>query len=157
MEYGKVLANHVSTADENADLDNVYARIEDIVKSHEDALTQEERDVEVNTILSDNRLKEVEKTTMYKWLKFLGFKNKTFEKSFNCDGHEAEDTVEYRIKFILKYIEYERRSFRWVCLKESELKMLMELRKVDSTFDKFGTDVTSLARNSNISDSSHSE
>ena len=63
--------------------------------------------MEVSTILSDDCLKVVARgTTVYKWLKFLGFKNKTFEKSFKCDGHQAEDTVEYGIKFVLKYIEY---------------------------------------------------
>ena len=45
---------------------------------------------------------------------FLGFKYEVRKKSYYVDGHERPDTVMYRKRFVKRYLQYERRTYRWI-------------------------------------------
>nr|CAG8661904.1 11854_t:CDS:2 [Entrophospora candida] len=52
----------------------------------------------------DNEDKKISESTAKRWLKKLGWEFGTHEKGLYADGHERDDVVEYRKKF-LKFIE----------------------------------------------------
>jgi hypothetical protein len=75
------------------------------------------------------RLKLLDVTTAWRWLKQLGFTYSKNEKYYYTDGHEKAENVRCRLKFIKRYFEHELRTFRWVQLSEGEAKALEELEK----------------------------
>lgn len=56
----------------------------------------------------------------------LGFSYDENKKTYYSDGHEREDVVKYCNEFILKYMEAERRSYRWLQIKETLAQQLEE-------------------------------
>ena len=119
-----------------------YAHFERAIKDHGDELLEEDVLAEQKKILDQHRLKGIVNSTVYKWIAYLGFRHKDYQKSFNCEGHEAEDTVRDRVQYVLDYLKLERRAHRWVLVKHSELDALIIEEKVVPHIRKFGTDVT---------------
>jgi len=113
------------------DGDLTVSDLDKAIKEHADLLSEEEVFAERRKILDKHRLKEISNSTICRWLKFLGFRHKNFEKTFNCDGHEAEDTVKERIEFIVKYLDIEQRTHSWVLVKGSDLDALIQEAKVE--------------------------
>ena len=70
-------------------------------------------------ILDEHHLNHIYNSTIYRWLKYLGYVNKKFEKSLNCDGHEAGGTVKDRIAFLIKYLEVQHRTHSWVLITDT--------------------------------------
>ena len=136
MAKHSLLVKKGIVAEPNCDTESVYFQIERDINQHKGDLLDEEVDAEVIDIKRQHRLTSIAESTIYRWLKYLGFKNKEHQKSFRCDGHEAPDTVVDRVQFIEKYLRDERQGFRWVQVKESELKAL-ELENLIP----FGTEV----------------
>jgi len=75
------------------------------------------------------RLKTLDVSTAWRWLKQLGFTYSKNEKTYYTDGHEKAENVRYRLKFIKRYFEHELRCFRWVQLTEAQAEALEELEK----------------------------
>jgi hypothetical protein len=75
------------------------------------------------------RLKTLDVTTAWQWLKQLGFTYAKNEKCYYTDGHEKAENVRYRVKFIKRYLEHELCTFRWVQLTEDEAVALEQLAK----------------------------
>jgi hypothetical protein len=75
------------------------------------------------------RLKMLNVTTDWRWLKQLGFTYSKDEKCYYTGGHEKAENVRYRLKFIKRYFEHELRTFHWVQLSEGEAKALKVLEK----------------------------
>jgi len=63
----------------------------------------------------------------------LGFKYCQRRKGYYVDGHETPATVEYRRKFVERYLKYERRAHRWIQipLEESRKLEMEEMIPVD--------------------------
>jgi hypothetical protein len=68
--------------------------------------------------------------TVYKWMKCLGFKYETRRKGYYVDGHEKPSTVEYRSKFVKRYLQNELRMHRWIHVTREEARKLEEDGKV---------------------------
>jgi hypothetical protein len=68
----------------------------------------------VNTLYIEHGLKKLCPSTIYKWLILLGFKYEPRRKGYYVDGHEKVETVTYRNKYIHRYLQSERRMFRWI-------------------------------------------
>lgn len=51
--------------------------------------------------------------TIYHYIIRLGFKYKAQQKGYYIDGYKRPATIEYRDKFIHRYLKYEQRIFRW--------------------------------------------
>ena len=81
-------------------------------------------DMTEKDILKENGLHTICPRTVANWMNRLKFKFSPRRKTYYVDGHEAPDTVQYRKKYILKYIEDEFRCFRWIQLSEEEVKIL---------------------------------
>jgi len=65
-------------------------------------------------------LKSISESTVWRWMKFLGFEFCERRKNYYCDKHESEENVIYRKDFAKKYFKYEQNTYRWVHLEESE-------------------------------------
>ena len=59
-------------------------------------------------------------STIYWWMKHLGFKYEAQKKGYYVDGHENPATVEYRWSFVQHYLNYEWRMFCWIQIPLSE-------------------------------------
>jgi len=70
--------------------------------------------LEINQLLKQYNLTCICLSTVYKWLKRLGFSYEPRKKSYYVDGHKREATINYRWRFIERYLTYERRMFRWI-------------------------------------------
>jgi hypothetical protein len=55
------------------------------------------------------------KSTVLRWMHYLDFSNEEVKKSYYVDGHEKEEQVQHRSKFINTYLsEIEQFTHRWV-------------------------------------------
>ena len=75
-------------------------------------------------ILKQYGLTKICLSTVYKWIKKLGFNYEPRKKGYYVDGHEKEETVSYRWRYIERYLQYEQRMFRWIQITEEEAKHL---------------------------------
>ena len=76
-------------------------------------------------------------------MKYLGFNFCERKKSYYCDKHEDESNVLFRKKFIKKYFQYEKNTYRWVHLKEEdaiELERDNNNKLLENTFVEFTND-----------------
>mmetsp|Transcript_10558 Transcript_10558/g.15234 ORF Transcript_10558/g.15234 Transcript_10558/m.15234 type:complete len:110 (-) Transcript_10558:118-447(-) len=71
--------------------------------------------------------------TVCNWMNNLGFKYCQRRKGYYVDIHEKPATVEYRRKFVERYLKYERRAHRWIQipLEESRKLEMEEMIPVD--------------------------
>ena len=87
----------------------------------------EEYDNELKTLLSEFGLTSVCPSTVYLWMKRLGFKYEPRRKGYYVDGHEKPATVQYRKAFVTRYLLYEGRMYRWIQItKEESLELEMK-------------------------------
>jgi hypothetical protein len=71
-----------------------------------DEIQQEEGyQTEMCKVIKKYGLTKVCPATVYKWTKCLGFKYETRRKGYYVDGHEKPSTVEYRSKFVKRYLQ----------------------------------------------------
>ena len=68
-------------------------------------------------------------STAWRWLRLLGFKYESMNKSFYTDRHEDKDNIKYRMKFIEEYFRHEMRTYHWVVIKDNEAERLENLQK----------------------------
>ncbi len=69
---------------------------------------------EVKAILKRYGLACICPATVYRWMKSLGFSNEPRKKCYYVDGHEKPSTVEYRGKFVKRYLQNELKMHRWI-------------------------------------------
>jgi hypothetical protein len=53
----------------------------------------------IKKLVSQYRLKNLSISTVYRWMRVLGFKYEVRKKGFYIDGHEKPATLEYRKKY----------------------------------------------------------
>ncbi len=63
---------------------------------------------------------------MYRWIKKLGYTYEPRKKCYYVDGHEKEATVNYRWRFIERYLGYEKRMFCWIQITKQEASDLKD-------------------------------
>jgi len=69
----------------------------------------------------------VSHSTVQNWMKALGYSYKEHKKTFYCDAHERQDTIEYRDAYLKRYLlEYEPYMLRWVQVKMNVIKEKFE-------------------------------
>ena len=59
--------------------------------------------------------------TVHRWMGKMGFRYELRKKSYYVDNHEKTDTVEYRWKYVQRYLSNERRAYRWLQIPASEV------------------------------------
>ncbi len=59
-------------------------------------------------LFEQNRLKKLCISTVYQWMRALGFQYEGCKKAFYVDGHEKPAMLQYRKKFISQHRNYER-------------------------------------------------
>jgi len=85
-------------------------------------------------------LKSISDSTIWRWMKYLGFNFCERRKNYYCDKHEDEMNVQYREKFIKEYFKYEQNKYRWVHLSEDEAIKLEEMKEdklLENTFIEY--------------------
>ena len=90
---------------------------EEHIKQGREELTHEE-------FMTYVGLTGVSATTAWRWLRLLGFRYKSINKSYYTDRHEDNDNVKARMKFINDYFSMELKTYRWVQIKKKEAEML---------------------------------
>ena len=90
----------------------------------------EKYDESVARLMQEHGLKKICPSTIYGWMKLLGFKYEPRKKGYYVDGHEKPATIEYCNSFVKRYLTYERQMYRWIQLtaeesKEMEIKGLV--------------------------------
>jgi hypothetical protein len=90
-------------------------------KQSEDQFQYEE---ELQTLLKKYSLTNICLSTVSSWIKKLGFSYEPRKKNYYVDGHEKQATVAYRWKFIERYLERERKMYRWIQVTETEVHEL---------------------------------
>ena len=68
----------------------------------------------MHDLLQEHGLTKICVSTVYKWLKQLGFRFEARKKCYYVDGHERPETIAYRKRFVFRYLEMERRMHRWI-------------------------------------------
>jgi hypothetical protein len=114
--------------------------IENEVKESNGELDQEQAREKV---LKQYGLTKICLSTVYKWLKKLGFNYEPRKKGYYADGQEKEETVSYRLRYIKRYLQYEQRMFHWIQVTEEEAKYLEDKGTIKKEVD---TDTISLTR-----------
>jgi hypothetical protein len=61
----------------------------------------------LQSMYHDYGLKKICPSTIYKWLKLLGFRYEPRRKGYYLDGHEKPETISYRNKYVQHYLQYE--------------------------------------------------
>jgi hypothetical protein len=88
-----------------------------------------EYDTAVLTLYREHGLRKICPSTLYKWLKIFGFYEPR-KKGYNVDGHEKEETIMYRNKYVKQYLITERRNYRWLQVTADESKDVVRRGKV---------------------------
>ena len=90
-------------------------------------LSQEETE---KAILRRYGLTKLCPSTVYKWMKLLGFKYELQHKGYYVDGHEKPATVAYRKDFVSRYLTEEVQMFRWIQITKEESEKLEDEGKI---------------------------
>ena len=75
-------------------------------------------------LLKAHLLVSLSRSTVGRWIQQLGFNYCNKQKTYYVDGHEKEENVTYRKKYIRTYLHREIRCHRWVQLPEQIVIML---------------------------------
>ena len=65
-------------------------------------------------------LKSISPSTVWNWMQLLGYKYSETKKCYYVDGHENEENINARKRFIADYWRNEIRAHRWVQLSEEQ-------------------------------------
>ena len=94
---------------------------------------ENDKNLELENTREENELQQLLKTyrltciclsTVYRWMKKLGFNYEPRKKGYYVDGHEKEATISYRWRFVERYLQYEQRMFRWIQIMQEEANEL---------------------------------
>jgi hypothetical protein len=69
---------------------------------------------DVENLLKQYGLTCISISTVCRWLKVLGFKYDFRKKGYYVDGHEKVGTVEYRWKYVDRYLKREAQMYCWI-------------------------------------------
>ncbi len=96
-------------------------------------------EVRQNQVIADELTKEtlqkygltcICSSTVYRWMKCLGFNYEARKKCYYVDHHEKPSTIEYRWKFVERYLQAELKMHRWIQVSKEDAKRLKEDSKV---------------------------
>ncbi len=66
----------------------------------------EQYEATVQGMYHEHGLKKICPSTIYKWLKLLGFRYEPRRKGYYVDGHDRPETISYRNKYVQHYLQY---------------------------------------------------
>ena len=73
----------------------------------------------------------VSQSTVYRWMRSIGFNWRSATCSFYTDNHEHPDVVKYRKQFVHRYLhQYEPYMLRWLQIKEEDILSLLSDSKI---------------------------
>ncbi len=78
-------------------------------------------------ILHCYRLTKLCPSTVYKWMKQLGFKYELQRKGYHIDGHENLATIAFQKDFVQRYLMEKVQMYRWIQITEEEAVSLEEM------------------------------
>ncbi len=88
--------------------------------------SREIRSITMKELLQHYGLQSFSISTTVRWMKALGMSYNERKKNYYVDGHEREDVIISRWKFISQYLKREMQMHRWVHLTEKEVQDLNE-------------------------------
>ncbi len=80
----------------------------------------------VQNLLYEHGLKKVCPSTIYNWIKLLGFKYEPRRKVYYVDGHKCPATNKYWNSFVQHYLTYERWMYRWIQVTAEESEVIQK-------------------------------
>lgn len=112
----------------------------DLVKKHLNAQTRNRPATALESLIiqcynyqNNGPGRKVSESTAGRWMKRLGFRYQSHQKSFYVDGHERLDVVLHRKAFTEEYLtELEPRCYRWLQVKKSEVETWKKEEKIPS-------------------------
>jgi len=100
-----------------------------------ECIKQDGEEMTTASFLHQCGLKKISQSTIYRWMKLLGFSYCNRRKTYYVDGHERDDVVKYRVEFCTWYLKaYEPCCLRWVQLPKSIASEYDELKCCGYTF-----------------------
>jgi hypothetical protein len=99
--------------------------VDTIVPAMYETLLQEQRELDgfeeeefwtKEEMLAYLDLKSISPSTVWNWMQLLGYKYSETKKCYYVDGHENQENVEARKRFISEYWKNEIRAHRWIQL-----------------------------------------
>ena len=103
-------------------------RTKDLLNDQQESLLNEEQ----QSLLERLILKPPSETTIWRWLKILGFVYDTRKKTFYVDGHEKAEQRFCRLLFSKKYLtELEPHTHRWIRLSMEEAQDIVNSGQMD--------------------------
>jgi hypothetical protein len=86
--------------------------------------------LEIGELLTSINIKTLGLAIAYKYLRYLGYRFDQTKKSYYNDGHEKQEQVAYRRRFIVEYFESELSCYVWVQItEETAIKLETEGEK----------------------------
>ena len=82
-------------------------------------------------LLRENGLTKINLTTIYPWMRKLGFKYEEWKKCYYVDNHDSESNVKYRRSMLQRYFKYEVRAHRWIQLPLEDAQKLQMTSLLD--------------------------
>ncbi|GFH47858.1 hypothetical protein CTEN210_04334 [Chaetoceros tenuissimus] len=77
--------------------------------------------ITIEDLFKHYNLKNFSHSTAYRWMIALGMRYCDRRKNYYVDGHEREDVVEARWRFVRNYLRDELQMHRWIQLSEDEI------------------------------------
>jgi len=71
-------------------------------------MQEDEYEAATKAILDQYGLTIICPSTVYRWMKLIGFKYEPWQKGYYIDGHEKQGTIEYWGSFVQCYQNYEQ-------------------------------------------------
>ena len=84
---------------------------------------EEEKELlpEYNIFLNNLRLLSVSYSTVFRWMRYLGYNYNDNKRSYYTDGHEREDVVRDRNdRFLVSYFKAKLQCYRWVQITDAQ-------------------------------------
>ena len=94
---------------------------------------------DVKVLLGKYGLKTISVSTVFWWMKCLGFKCAVRKKGYYVHGHEKPGTIEYRKHYVSRYLTYEPRAHCWIQIDAKE-STAIENKGCDKSLDLLGSD-----------------
>ena len=96
---------------ENVELEICEKSIPKKYQSYLEEFNISSNELSLKEILFEYDLKSICSTTMWQWMKFLGYKYNERNKCYFSDKHEHEENIQYRKEFIKKYFTLKKKAY----------------------------------------------
>ena len=83
-------------------------------------------ELKTKNVLKENSLVKLSISTVYCWMKALGYSYCPRRQNYYVDNHEKKENLMYHKNMIGRYFELERRYYQWVQISAEEKNKLVQ-------------------------------